>query len=1161
MSHITVTHPNGGEVWVRGETHAIRWESEGVTDNVRIWLGRVGGGTVVLAEDAPNTGTFNYLVPVDMLLWSYRLAVETKDHQLIDFSDGTFRVARPATSYLEVVYPNGGEVWVRGEDYAIRWESEGVTDNVRIWLGRAGGGIVVLDEEAPNTGTFNYVVPEDFPLGNYRLAVETKDHQIIDFSDTLFRVVRPETSYIHVVYPNGGAVWAHGETHTIRWNSEGVSGNLRIWLARQGGGIETLTDEVANTGTYRYTVPNDLPPGRYRLTVETTDHQIADSSDDFFRVVAKTALVTVAYSHAPAGSDWVCQSVECPQPIEPGEVLKVLIRAEPSQPSGHRSNRVFVELVLTESPEYPSPAPLAKYEQSYYDGVRLHASPLSLLLIGPAPVTRIATIRVPEDTPLGMHFLGAVVDAGNRDPELNETNNVAFCKLPVNVECGEGMLVMSDSGTRDHHRCVWDWTQPSFEMHIIGETETVTRDSPWTGVTEPVLEQEAPDNRPESGWRLLAKDFGTGPQPTGELPYFLLYNKYTSKIRAFFYVPPTWEVSDASEHTITAFFPPDEYDTTWLFDTGTDLSYATDLNRHSLHPMRIGLTHLGGGQWAYADFSVAYDPITETRRSPRIRLEVDGLDLTNFTAEGSLSGTARTLTQKEVEPWDELVEVIERVEKYYSTANDLKEGLEKMLKDTNKKVSFVDKILDLLGLLPGPEGVTLGKFLLDNLGALGGVAGLVSGIWNLVTDEETPSPITTFEGGIKIVGSLETKRYLGAQSLRLPGALPIGDAAYPQQAPIYDRTLGVLTLTTTPAIVYEGRTSVWAVAVNNLEYLVNPESGMRLRELYAAMLYVGGKNEGAQLERIEKPPEGSTPIGPGWEPADPDYPLDQANPPMVRVYRTRYVPFDRFLGLSFEARPQIYAHDKREEDPENPRPPLAYPLQIKGVKVLGVLERTDAVTSDGDPILHTFSHTFQPYITSTEQVLREEQGEAARPWEGTFAAETVGQTLQDYLGRNWFEERSSPTGPYIHYYRPYLTIQIHVGNLVVVHDKVGKSRRHSVFRRFDDKQFGFVEYRPIEHFYSYIERYINGIWERFDCELTWTSRPYTHPGTSSELEYVRDTLGYEATARYWSSSDSEGVKPGNHKLDRPGRYRIRVVAWSEGGDYHEILTREFQIIE
>jgi hypothetical protein len=83
---------------------------------------------------------------------------------------------------------------------------------------------------------------------------------------------------------------------------------------------------------------------------------------------------------------------------------------------------------------------------------------------------------------------------------------VAFCKLPVNVECGEGMLVISDSGTRDHHRCVWDWTQPSFEMHIIGETETATRDSPWTGVTEPVLEQEAPDNRPESGWTVNQAD-------------------------------------------------------------------------------------------------------------------------------------------------------------------------------------------------------------------------------------------------------------------------------------------------------------------------------------------------------------------------------------------------------------------------------------------------------------------------------------------------------------------------------------------------------------------------------------------------------------------------------------------------------------------------------
>jgi subtilase family serine protease len=38
---------------------------------------------------------------------------------------------------------------------------------------------------------------------------------------------------------------------------------------------------------------------------------------------------------------------------------------------------------------------------------------------------------IPADTPSGIYYLGAVIDAGNKFSESNERNNVHFCKIKV----------------------------------------------------------------------------------------------------------------------------------------------------------------------------------------------------------------------------------------------------------------------------------------------------------------------------------------------------------------------------------------------------------------------------------------------------------------------------------------------------------------------------------------------------------------------------------------------------------------------------------------------------------------------------------------------------------------------------------------------------------
>lgn len=62
---------------------------------------------------------------------------------------------------ITVLFPNGGETWVTGNQYTIRWQSRSVSGNVKIMLkwGTDQAGWYTVTNSAPNSGSYNYTVP------------------------------------------------------------------------------------------------------------------------------------------------------------------------------------------------------------------------------------------------------------------------------------------------------------------------------------------------------------------------------------------------------------------------------------------------------------------------------------------------------------------------------------------------------------------------------------------------------------------------------------------------------------------------------------------------------------------------------------------------------------------------------------------------------------------------------------------------------------------------------------------------------------------------------------------------------------------------------------------------------------------------------------------
>jgi hypothetical protein len=130
--------------------------------------------------------------------------IDKVQRRLVPKNGATFALYVPSQSPgLSISYPNGGEKWVVGQTYTLRWKSNGLSGPVTLKLKRktasGRGGWYLISEQAPNTGSFRYRVPQNMPTGNerYRLYIAaSRNEQLNDYSNgylTLTRngIVRP----------------------------------------------------------------------------------------------------------------------------------------------------------------------------------------------------------------------------------------------------------------------------------------------------------------------------------------------------------------------------------------------------------------------------------------------------------------------------------------------------------------------------------------------------------------------------------------------------------------------------------------------------------------------------------------------------------------------------------------------------------------------------------------------------------------------------------------------------------------------------------------------------------------------------------------------------------------------------------------------------------
>ncbi|MCP4214227.1 MAG: hypothetical protein GY765_06200 [bacterium] len=170
---ITVTSPNGGEVWQAGDSRTITWNSSPGISHVKIEFSTAGfAGTYVAAhsgESIPNTGSYSWTVAdAD----SGQCAIRIWDIAgILSAGSAAVFTIQPAPSIL-VDSPVDGDNWESGRSHTVNWTASGISGDVTIDLYKGMSYYNIRVTAPADSGAMSLHIPSGFINGtDYRVRI------------------------------------------------------------------------------------------------------------------------------------------------------------------------------------------------------------------------------------------------------------------------------------------------------------------------------------------------------------------------------------------------------------------------------------------------------------------------------------------------------------------------------------------------------------------------------------------------------------------------------------------------------------------------------------------------------------------------------------------------------------------------------------------------------------------------------------------------------------------------------------------------------------------------------------------------------------------------------------------------------------------------------
>jgi len=224
---ITVVSPNGGENWTVGSTQTVRWTKTGNIGNVEVYYKYDWPNSPYQYITLTADTFFNWTVPPPTSNACRVVIVQNGNQTLGDTSNANFAISGP---WLELIQPDGGQIFNPGQSYTIKWNKHNFSGNCRVELNRTYPSATWI--------SLNSSVAADSLVWNVdhngsafcRIRVTSLDYAAAsDTSATNFGINSPSLS---VTAPNTAVTWNTGTTQNITWTAANIVGPYNIYVNR-----------------------------------------------------------------------------------------------------------------------------------------------------------------------------------------------------------------------------------------------------------------------------------------------------------------------------------------------------------------------------------------------------------------------------------------------------------------------------------------------------------------------------------------------------------------------------------------------------------------------------------------------------------------------------------------------------------------------------------------------------------------------------------------------------------------------------------------------------------------------------------------------------------------------------------------------------------------
>ncbi len=275
---LTVTSPNGGEVWQTGANKNITWSASPTIANIKIEYSTNSGQNWFTISPSVNAALGTFAWSIDTSIYSNQMIVRISDvsnSAIRDSSNSLFSIAK-----LRLLTPLASDYLQGGNTRQISWESSYLSNVKLEYSTNNGGSYTDIIASTPAAAlSYSWTIPNNVSSTSTKIRISSATDPTISDSSQPFKV-----TYVRVLSPNGSENWLAGTSKSITWTAGSDIANVLIQYSTNNGSTWDSITTVTNNGSYSWSVPNSVSTtGRIRIT-NSANTSLKDSSDNVFTV-------------------------------------------------------------------------------------------------------------------------------------------------------------------------------------------------------------------------------------------------------------------------------------------------------------------------------------------------------------------------------------------------------------------------------------------------------------------------------------------------------------------------------------------------------------------------------------------------------------------------------------------------------------------------------------------------------------------------------------------------------------------------------------------------------------------------------------------------------------------------------------------------------------